>query len=369
MYPEMFTPPDQTKTQNTTLSSKSSSSLADEIAELNDEIDSVYHVNQQTLSTEELEHRIKSPGKFILKSVSNNPYYNLALENYMFRNTPLNPAGINEPFSNQRLLLYINKPCAVVGKNQTVWQEVYLQELQKRGYELLRRLSGGGTVIHDLGNVNYSYITSRNEFDSSLFNKLIIKWLKNYDPSMPVELNKRGDILFNQKKCSGSAYKIAAGKAYHHGTMLINADLNKFRGLLKPHTENGVHWETPSVGSVRSDITNIALQSPDDFIDICVDGFQHEFGDKIDNTVPVYLCDETTSITNDITSTMETLQSDTWKYMSGPKFNIKFDENGAEIHVEKGIITYSNIKELVGMQFKSLWEDEIIKNSLYQDKF
>lgn len=369
MYSDMFTPTNSSHQPHTSEPTKKARTLSEEIAELNDEIDSVYHVNKPGISAEELESHVKSPGKFILKSISNNPYYNLALENYLFRNTPLKATGNGEPFTSQRLLFYINRPCAVIGKNQTVWQEVYLHDLEKRGYDLLRRLSGGGTVIHDLGNVNYSYITSRNQFDSSFFNKLIIRWLQNYDPSLPIELNKRGDILFDQKKCSGSAYKIASGKAYHHGTMLINSDLNKFHGLLKPHTKDGIHWETPSVGSVRSDISTIGLDSADDFIDICVDGFQTEFGDKTGERVPVYLCDEVTSITEDIRTTMETLQSDAWKYRSGPKFNVKFDESGAVIHVEKGIITYSNIQDLVGMPFKSIWQDAIVRQSIYTGKF
>ncbi|SMN20183.1 similar to Saccharomyces cerevisiae YJL046W AIM22 Putative lipoate-protein ligase, required along with Lip2 and Lip5 for lipoylation of Lat1p and Kgd2p [Maudiozyma saulgeensis] len=366
MYSDMFSSYPKNSISNGTPTETDSSSECDD---LNKEFQDLFQIDNPNLSGQELERNVKSPGRFILKSLSNNPYYNLALEDYVFRNTPVSKNITQDVFPNHRLLFYINNKCAVIGKNQTVWQEVYLSELQKQGYELLRRLSGGGAVIHDLGNVNYSFITSRNEFHSSFFNELILKWLYLFDKTLPITLNKRSDILFDGKKCSGSAFKIAQGKAYHHGTMLVNSNLDNFHGLLKPKDTPGVKWDSPSVDSVRSNISNISLESTDRFVDICIDGFKTDFKGSSPNEIPVFFCNEEETINDEILSTIDTLKSDKWKYFSGPKFDIEFLDKQVLISCEKGMVTKSNVPGLEGTQFKTLWEDEEMHRNIYPNKF
>lgn len=363
-YTEMFTEKasDIPKREGT-----GSNVMGSEIDELNKEFEDLYNFKNYCLSGSELEDKIKNPGRFVIQSLSHNPYYNLALEDYIFRYTPL-PNDINKKkFANHRLLFYINNKCAVIGKNQIVWQELYLSELRKRNYQLLRRLSGGGAVLHDMGNVNYSFITSRNDFDSSYFNKLIVKWLLSYDNTLHMSLNKRCDILFKDKKCSGSAFKISRGKAYHHGTMLINSHIEQFDGLLKPKNEQGIKWETHSVDSVRSHISNLPLSSPTEFIDICTEGFQSDFQEE--NDVPVYYCDENTTINKAIMTTKNMLESDDWKYMQGPTFKIEFEKGKIVVSVEKGKIVECSIPEYVGKSFLSLTEDQKLLNEICDGEF
>ena len=261
MYVDMFSDPtpgtkqgDPSKRQTSTSDTTKQMS---EIDELNQELEELYNIksingspttglnSNVSLSGQELEEVVKSQGKFVLQSRSHNPFFNLAVEDYVFRHTPLNDSpvtkskGAHNGFFNKRLMFYINDKTVVIGKNQTVWQEVYMSELKKRGYNLVRRLSGGGAVVHDLGNVNYSFLTSRKEFDIRYFNAVLVKWLLTFNPGFPVEQNKRCDILWSGKKCSGSAFKIARGKAYHHGTMLVDSSLQDFSGLLKPEDEVG----------------------------------------------------------------------------------------------------------------------------------
>lgn len=341
MYTDMFTADSIAKP----VEKGSTESLEDDIDALNNEFNDLYSVGLNSLSGETLEQMTKASGRFIIKSLSNNPYYNLSLEDYVFRNTPV---GCHSNFGSQRLLFYINDKCAVIGKNQTVWKELYLSRLKEHSYECIRRFSGGGAVIHDLGNVNYSFLTSREEFNRDFFNKCIVKWLLSTNPGLPLSLNERGDITWNDYKVSGSAFKIAKGKAYHHGTMLINSDIKQFSGLLKPREIPGVTWKCKSIDSVRSKIANLPMDSNDKFIDTCIQGFKSLSKSETE----VYFCDEETTMNEEISKTMQNLMSHDWKYLSGPSFQVNVDQGNHSIKVEKGIIINSSILNTVGLTYK-----------------
>lgn len=367
MYEEMFTTQENEPVAGdlSKLSTQKNEIETSDIDELNAEIASIYCVpKKKTIdrsrfkpitSKNDFIELVKSPGKFVITSTSNNPYFNLALEDYVFRNTPIDTK--HKIFDSNRLLLYINNKCAVIGKNQNVWEELYLNNLKTKGFEFLRRLSGGGAVLHDRGNVNYSYISSRDEFDTKFFNGKIVSWLKEFDPSLPVIQNDRGDINYTSYKISGSAYKVAQGKAYHHGTMLINSDLANFKQLLKPSEIDGIKWNTHSVNSVRSQIKNLPLPSTDTFIDICSGGFNRMYSLEND----VYTCNEKDVLNEDIINTMEKLKSSEWKFHSGPKFELEItskDNSTTEsIAVEKGYIVNSTIEGIESMDFTTFLEN------------
>lgn len=347
MYNDMFT---ETSSKDIPIMGNDLKETKSELEELNTEFESL--TSFSPIDRNKLEYITTQPGRFVIQSLSNDPYYNLALEDYIFRNTPLNEA---QRFESERLLFYINDKCAVIGKNQVIWQELYVKQLEARGYEILRRLSGGGAVIHDLGNVNYSFLTSRSHFDTSFFNKLIVQSLnaKNHN-NVNYELNKRGDILYKGKKCSGSAFKVSRGKAYHHGTMLVNSDIEKFSGLLKPNDQYGVKWDSPSVESVRSSITNIGLHDVDKFIETCKEGFLEHFAVNHRASIPTYYCHHDKSINKDIENTMNKLKSHEWKFDSGPKFKLSLVGTSQEntIQVEHGKIIDSLDTSMVGDRFE-----------------
>ncbi|CAL9730465.1 putative lipoate-protein ligase A [Monosporozyma unispora] len=347
MYSDMFT---DASLIDSSMSRDNEKATKSELEELNEEFESLTSLS--SLGPNKLENITKQPGRFIIQSLSNDPYYNLALEDYIFRNTPLDET---KKFYSERLLFYINDQCAVIGKNQVIWQELYLKKLEKRGYDILRRLSGGGAVIHDLGNVNYSFLTSRAHFQTTFFNKLIVQWLNSKSPgSNDYQINKRGDILYKGKKCSGSAFKISRGKAYHHGTMLVNSQIGKFSGLLKPKKQDGVKWDSPSVESVRSSITNIGIDDVEEFIQICKEGFSDYFGLGDDTSIPIFYCHHTKSINRDIENTMNKLKSHEWKFDIGPKFKLHLLQSAQEnvIEVEHGKITNSFDKAMIGDRFE-----------------
>ncbi|SCU86909.1 LADA_0E00958g1_1 [Lachancea dasiensis] len=342
MYTEMFTQGDEVRG---TPKGDAGIELS-EIDAFNAEIADTYNYSPQAISGYSLEHIVKSPGRFILQSLSSNPYYNLALEDYVFQNTTF---AKGQPFLSERLLFYINEKCVVIGKNQTPWKELHLDNCYEEGYKFVRRRSGGGAVVHDSGNVNYSYLTSRDNFDREYFNKQIVRWLKEIRPDAAIHLNQRGDIHLGAYKVSGSAFKIAKGKSYHHGTMLIDADLASFKGLLKPAHLEGVIWSGGSVESVRSSVKNISeagFNNTDEFMDICSNGFRS----LLHEDIPVYFVDEVNTSNDEIAKTARQLASDEWLYHSGPSFTVTIQEH--DVSVEKGTITKSSIPDTVGLSFK-----------------
>ncbi len=176
-------------------------------------------------------------------SSSKDPRINLALEESLFAARR----------RDERLLfLYSNSSSVIIGRNQNPWLECRLPLLAARGIPLYRRLSGGGTVFHDPGNVNFSYMTPRRQFERTTATSHVVRALKAL--GIPAYLNDRNDIFVAGKKCSGSAYRITSSGAYHHGTLLVNADLSTLRGVLH-HSQ--LITDAAGTASVSSPVTNL----------------------------------------------------------------------------------------------------------------
>lgn len=175
------------------------------------------------------------------------PWFNLAFEEYAVRNLDRN---------NDYLLLYINQPCIIIGKHQNVVEEVNLVNAGKLKIPIIRRISGGGTVYHDLGNLNISVITTQTYkninkyFD---FLKPILEILKELD--LDVHLNERNNIILNNKKISGNAQFTSRQRLLSHGTLLVNSDLPMINQLIK--SKNHDYYFSKSSKSIHSQVTNI----------------------------------------------------------------------------------------------------------------
>mgnify|MGYP004648373535 CR=1 FL=1 len=176
---------------------------------------------------------------------SNDPYFNQAFEEYVFRNTPYDDV----------LLLWRSRPAVVCGCYQNLLCEVHLPTAMARGVAIVRRETGGGAVYHDLGNVNYTRICrcADRQADYARFIQPVVEALRRM--GIDARMNRTCDIAIGGEKISGSAQKIAGGRVLHHGTLLYDADLQALRLLA-----NGArgHYTTRGVASVPQPVTNIA---------------------------------------------------------------------------------------------------------------
>ena len=177
------------------------------------------------------------------------PHYNLAVEEYLFRNE-----------REDVCMLWQNEPTVVIGKNQNAFAEVALDTLQRDGVHLARRITGGGAVYHDLGNVNFSFISTNNAetgLDFARFTAPILTALSAL--GIRAELSGRNDLLLDGQKFSGNAQYTADGRTLHHGTLLFDTDLTALARYLRPDEEK---LKSKGIKSVRSRVTNLRPHLP-----------------------------------------------------------------------------------------------------------
>jgi len=173
-------------------------------------------------------------------------YVNLALEEYVFR---------HKPADDDVLLFYVNAPAIIVGRNQNTVEEIDPDVVAARGIRVVRRISGGGAVYHDLGNLNFSVMTPHvggrfNRYDH--FTGPVIDVL--LDLGVPAALGGRNDILAGGRKISGNAQFATPTRMFSHGTLLFDADLDAVTAALRPKPGK---VESKGVKSVRSRVANI----------------------------------------------------------------------------------------------------------------
>lgn len=175
---------------------------------------------------------------------SNNPYLNLAIEEYIFENC-----------QEETFILWQNEHCVVIGKNQNPYAEVKIDLCKELDVKIVRRITGGGAVYHDLGNVNYSFISpSRPDgINFAYFTEPIIKALSKI--GVICKLSGRNDIVLESgAKISGNAQYSKNGRVLHHGTLLFNSDLSVLNNLLNVDPEK---LKSNAVRSARARVTNI----------------------------------------------------------------------------------------------------------------
>lgn len=161
---------------------------------------------------------------------SHDPFANLAREELLFEG--LEPGA-------SALVLYVNRPSIVLGKHQNPLREVRLDEASRRGVPLVRRSSGGGTVWHDEGNLNWSWLGPKTDYDRGAVSRTVAEALGVC--GVDLEVGEKGDLFWNEKKVSGAAYLFKRDRVLHHGTLLCRARLDDLRGVLGP-TGTLVEW-------------------------------------------------------------------------------------------------------------------------------
>jgi lipoate---protein ligase len=184
---------------------------------------------------------------FVDNQNEHDPAINLALEEYVLRQ-----AQTDEDL----LLFYINAPSIIIGRHQNTLEEINREYVEQRGIQVVRRLSGGGAVYHDLGNLNFSFITGSQPENFRNFKKFtdpVIRGLEKL--GVAAELSGRNDILVDGRKVSGNAQYIAKERMVSHGTLLFNSDLSHVSEALNVKESK---ITSKGIKSVRSRVANIS---------------------------------------------------------------------------------------------------------------
>ena len=179
----------------------------------------------------------------ILKSAVTNPWFNLATEDWIF-NT-LNP-------DSHTLFLWRNSETVVIGRSQNPWVECKTDKMEADDVFLARRQSGGDAVFHDLGNTNFTFLSPSDAYDQEANFTVIINALKKL--GIDATLSGRNDMQVGDRKISGSAFRHAADRSFHHGTLLVNANMQKLGDYLNPHP---LKLKAKGIKSVRARVANL----------------------------------------------------------------------------------------------------------------
>ena len=190
-------------------------------------------------------------GVIYIESDQKDPYYNLALEEYVFNN--LDP-------EKEYFMLWQNKNTIVVGKYQNTAEEIDQDFVDRHGIHVVRRLSGGGAVYHDEGNLNFTFIVHKEQnpdFNFSLFVIPVINALKEL--GVDASFNGRNDIVINGKKFSGNSQYVKKNRIMHHGCIMLDSNLDTVQDALKVKEAK---FRSKSVKSVQSRVTTINANAP-----------------------------------------------------------------------------------------------------------
>lgn len=247
--------------------------------------------------------------RFVDNNGVTDPRLNLAFEEYLLRHV-----AHEEPL----LLFYINEPSVIIGRNQNTIEEIDPEYVAEKGIHVVRRLSGGGAVYHDLGNLNFSFVTNGKDdlHNFAKFIKPVVSVLRAL--GVPAELRGRSDIFAGGRKISGNAQYATTKRMFSHGTLLFDTDLEAMLRAINPRR---VQIESKAVQSVRNAVANIREFLPPD---MSIEGLRAALLAGIFEGGPI----STHPLTGadwlkieDIAETRYNLWS--WNYGRSPQFNIQ----------------------------------------------
>ncbi|WEG73546.1 lipoate--protein ligase [Vagococcus intermedius] len=244
------------------------------------------------------------------------PRINLAIETFLMREMPL-----EEPI----LLFYINDPSIIIGRNQNTIEEINKEYVEEKGIHVVRRLSGGGAVYHDKGNLNFSFIMPDDGESFRDFAKVtqpIIDALH----AMGVEgaqLKGRNDLVIDDRKFSGNAMYATNGRMFAHGTIMFDSDINEVVNALKVRKDK---IESKGIKSIRSRVTNIKPFLADEYqgmttIDFRQDILLRIFGvENLDEVKTYTLTEDDWAKINQISDNY--YRNWNWNYGRSPEFDL-----------------------------------------------
>ena len=291
---------------------------------------------------------------FFIKNKNTDMYFNLAMEEYIF-----------EKFKEDEVfMLWINEPSVVIGKHQNLIEELNMKYCFENNIKIARRLSGGGTVVHDFGNLNYTYITNTTG-DTALDFKEFLKPMYNALLNLKIDANisPRNDFRVEEKKICGHSQFMRKKRVLHHGCILFDSNLDNLRNALNVENKKII---SKSAKSVKSSVANLKEISK---IDYEISDFLEKLKNEILKTQENF---EIYELTKEDILKIDKIKSEKyatkdWIYGQSPKCTFILDEErDYTVEIEGGRIEKINIgydnkfESLIGLYF----EYEEIKNKI-----
>ena len=266
---------------------------------------------------------------YIENHTQNDPRLNLALEEYVLRHI-----AAEEPL----FLFYVNQPAVIIGRNQNTIEEIDPHFVEANGIHVVRRLSGGGAVYHDLGNLNFSFATHGREHFHNFgrFTEPVIRTLNKL--GVPAQLHGTSDIFVQGKKISGNAQYATSQRMFSHGTILVQTDLEAMLKALNPRQ---VQIESKAVQSIRNFVANVVDFAPE----LTLEGLRTAVLEEIFGQAGVQEYALTAADWEAIHQlAAERYGTWAWNYGASPAFNVQHSgqwgqhKYEARLLVERGII-------------------------------
>jgi lipoate-protein ligase A len=289
---------------------------------------------------------------FCINQSNSDPYFNLAAEEYFLKN-----------FKEDFFMLWRSRPSVVVGKHQNALAEINHEFVRKNQIPVARRLSGGGTVFHDPGNVNFTFIRNVekiSEVNFKVFTVPVIDALKKL--GIDAYTSGRNDLLIDGKKISGNAEHVHRNRVLHHGTLLFDSHLDALKGALKVDLSK---FEDKAVQSNRSEVTNIANYLPNP---ISVQEFTSFLFGEISQTYPEFQVYQLTPEDLEAIQKLSIEKYQTWDWIFGysPRYcftNTLETENGEiriSLLVEKGILVEVSVSGVIPVQLNQKIVEKLV---------
>ncbi|MDK9420510.1 lipoate--protein ligase A [Pectobacterium carotovorum] len=276
----------------------------------------------------------------LLISDSYDPWFNLAVEECIF---------LQMPTTQRVLFLWRNAETVVIGRAQNPWKECNTRRMEEDGIKLARRSSGGGAVFHDLGNTCFTFMAGKPEYDKSVSTQIVLDALSSL--GLKASASGRNDLVVETadgvRKVSGSAYRETKDRGFHHGTLLLNADLSRLADYLNPDVKK---LQAKGITSVRSRVANLVELLPSvDHQAICqavTQAFFDYFGEQCE---PEIISPSAHPDLPGFSEQFARQSSWEWNFGQAPDFSHLLDNRfiwgGVELHfdVERGVIVRAQI--------------------------
>jgi lipoate-protein ligase A len=277
-----------------------------------------------------------------LNQQNSDPYFNLAAEEYFLKN-----------FQENFFMLWRSQPSVIVGKHQNALAEINREFVQQNQILVARRLSGGGTVFHDRGNVNFTFIRNVEkvqEINFTIFTVSVLEALKKL--GIEAYTTGRNDLLIDGKKISGNAEHVYRKRVLHHGTLLFNSHLEALKGALNVDLSK---FDDKAVKSNRSEVTNIANYLPDT---LTVEEFTGFVFDEIRQNTPEAMVYELNSADLEAIQKLSIEKYQTWDWIFGysPKYHFtnkletEHGELAISLMVDRGVLAEVHVSGAIAAE-------------------